>query len=125
MVGFSVVLEGELLKFNGKLFKHPDTLPLDRAQLELLVEAARADWKHVEPAIFGTLLERALSPGERHKLGAHYTPRAYVERLVLPTVIEPLRKEWTEAQAAAMTLAAEGKHDEAVRSLVKFRQARF
>jgi len=34
-----------------------------------------------ERAIFGTLLERALDPVECHKLGAHYTPRAYVERL--------------------------------------------
>jgi hypothetical protein len=50
----------------------------------------------VEPAIFGTLLERALDPDERHKLGAHYTPRAYVERLVLPTVIEPLREDWND-----------------------------
>ncbi len=105
--GFSAVIAGNVLRFNGKLFKQPDTLPLDTAQLTLLIEAARADWKHVEPAIFGTLLERALSPGDRHKLGAHYTPRAYVERLVLPTVIEPLRKEWGEAQAAALVKAAE------------------
>src|SRR5690606_26313896 len=70
--GFSAVIAGNVLRFNGKLFKQPDTLPLDTAQLTLLIEAARADWKHVEPAIFGTLLERALSPGERHKLGAHY-----------------------------------------------------
>lgn len=50
---------------------------------------------------FVTLLERALSPGERHALGAHYTPRAYVERLVLPTIVEPLREEWRNVQAAA------------------------
>lgn len=118
--GFSAVIAGNVLRFNGKLFKQPDTLPLDTAQLTLLIEAARADWKHVEPAIFGTLLERALTPGERHKLGAHYTPRAYVERLVLPTVIEPLRKEWGEAQAAAMTLAAEDKPDDAVKELRRF-----
>jgi hypothetical protein len=118
--GFSVVLAGDVLRFNGKLFKRPDVLPLDSSQIRLLLEAARADWKHVEPAIFGTLLERALSPDERHKLGAHYTPRAYVERLVLPTVIEPLRKEWGEAQAAAGTLAAENKPDAAVAELRRF-----
>jgi hypothetical protein len=118
--GFSAVLAGEVLRFNGKLFKQPDTLPLDRDQIALLLQAAKADWKHVEPAIFGTLLERALSPDERHKLGAHYTPRAYVERLVLPTVIEPLREEWADAQAAAMTLAAEGKNDDAVAELRRF-----
>ncbi|WP_447729883.1 type IIL restriction-modification enzyme MmeI [Pseudoxanthomonas suwonensis] len=71
--GFSAVLAGEVLRFNGKLFKQPDVLPLDATQLDLLIEAARADWRHVEPAIFGTLLERALSPKDRHKLGAHYT----------------------------------------------------
>lgn len=118
--GFSAVLANNVLQFNGKLFKQPDVLPLDKDQLALLIDAARADWKHVEPAIFGTLLERALSPGERHKLGAHYTPRAYVERLVLPTVIEPLREEWSIAQAAAGTLAAEDKPDEAVNELRRF-----
>ena len=118
--GFSAVLAGQVLQFNGKLFKQPDTLPLDTAQIQLLIDAASAKWEHVEPAIFGTLLERALSPGERHKLGAHYTPRAYVERLVLPTVIEPLRGEWSDAQAAALTLAAEGRQDEAVAELLKF-----
>ena len=40
-------------------------------------------------------------------MGAHYTPRAYVERLVLPTVIEPLRVDWANAQAAALVLAHE------------------
>jgi hypothetical protein len=105
--GFSGAIASEVLRFNGKLFKQPDTLPLTREQIALLIEAARAKWEHVEPAIFGTLLERALDPGERHKLGAHYTPRAYVERLVLPTVIEPLRGEWSDAHAAAILKASE------------------
>ncbi|MEJ5207091.1 DNA methyltransferase [Denitratimonas sp. CY0512] len=118
--GFSAVLAGDVLRFNGKLFKQPETLPLDAAQIALLLDAARADWQHVEPAIFGTLLERALSSKDRHKLGAHYTPRAYVERLVLPTVIEPLRREWSDAQAAAGTLADEGKADAAIAELKRF-----
>ncbi|MGV0976859.1 MAG: class I SAM-dependent DNA methyltransferase, partial [Azonexus sp.] len=107
--GFSVVLRHTLPRFNGKLFKTPDVLPLDRDQIGLLREAASADWTLVEPAIFGTLLERALDPAERHSLGAHYTPRPYVERLVLPTVIEPLRERWANVQAAALLLANEGK----------------
>ena len=118
--GFSAVLANKVLRFNGKLFKEPAVLPLTKGQLQALLEAAQADWRHVEPAIFGTLLERALSPSERHKLGAHYTPRAYVERLVLPTVIEPLRAEWSAAHAAALTLAAEEKPKEAVAELLKF-----
>jgi hypothetical protein len=88
--------------------------------LDLLIAAGRADWRDVEPAIFGTLLERALDPRERHKLGAHYTPRAYVERLVLPTVIEPLRAEWQTVQAAAVTLAQAGDLAGAAREVETF-----
>jgi hypothetical protein len=111
--GFSVVLRATLPRFNGKLFKQPEVIALDREQIGLLLQAAHADWTQVEPAIFGTLLERALTPSERHALGAHYTPRAYVERLVLPTVVEPLRGEWRNVQAAALLLANEGRLDAA------------
>ncbi len=83
-------------------------LPINGLQLGLLKNAARQNWRTVEPAIFGTLLERALNPGERHQLGAHYTPRAYVERLVLPTVIKPLRADWENVRAAAITHARAG-----------------
>lgn len=118
--GFSPILEGKLLRFNGGLFADPRAIALDRDQLELLVRASEANWRYVEPAIFGTLLERALNPRERHKLGAHYTPRAYVERLVLPTIIEPLRNEWREVQAAALTYEQQGKHKEAVAEIRAF-----
>lgn len=61
--------------FNGHTFHEAKALPLSAAQVQLMREAAAADWTTVEPAIFGTLLERALDPRERHRLGAHYTPR--------------------------------------------------
>ncbi|MEM5431847.1 class I SAM-dependent DNA methyltransferase [Cupriavidus oxalaticus] len=115
--GFSAALVKPVLRFNGKLFKGAEadgySLLLTTEQIDLLIQAARANWREVEPAIFGTLLERALDPTERHALGAHYTPRAYVERLVMPTVIEPLRAEWANAQAAALMLAREATELEA------------
>ncbi|MCW1937819.1 class I SAM-dependent DNA methyltransferase [Pseudomonas sp. MDMC_285] len=120
--GFSPILESTLLKFNGGLFAEASAIALDRDQMELLLKASEADWRYVEPAIFGTLLERALNPRERHKLGAHYTPRAYVERLVLPTVIEPLRAEWKEVQAAALTYESLGKQKEAVEEVKAFQR---
>ncbi|MDK9715136.1 MAG: hypothetical protein OEL86_13725 [Sulfuritalea sp.] len=117
---YSTAVRAALPKFNGKLFKSPDVLPLTKAQIALLLEAAKADWTQVEPAIFGTLLERALDVHERHALGAHYTPRAYVDRLVQPTVIEPLRRAWAYVQGAAVLLATEGKQKEAVAELRAF-----
>ena len=106
--GFSPILRAKLRRFNGGLFEDCEALPLNDDQLELLIEAGKANWREVEPAIFGTLLERALDPIERHKLGAHYTPRAYVERLVMPTIIDPLRDEWDAVRTAAVTLATRG-----------------
>lgn len=111
--GYSRDLRATLLHFNGGLFATPAALPVNDAQLELLIAASRADWRDVEPAIFGTLLERALDPRERHKLGAHYTPRAYVERLVRPTLIDPLREEWHGVQAAASQLMLKGRAKDA------------
>ncbi len=122
--GFSAALAVDVLRFNGKLFKDPGAsgyvLPLDDGQIGQLLAAAKSNWREVEPAIFGTLLERALEPAERHALGAHYTPRAYVERLVLPTVMEPLRADWADVQAAAMVLAHDGKLEEARAEVRKF-----
>jgi len=111
--GFSQVLMLDLMRFNGGLFKDADALPLSNVQLSLLIDAAEKDWREVEPAIFGTLLERALDKRQRHKLGAHYTPRAYVERLVVPTIMDPLRGDWRNVQAAALTLANQGQMEQA------------
>ncbi|MDI9848974.1 class I SAM-dependent DNA methyltransferase [Rhodoblastus sp. 17X3] len=106
--GFSYALERDVLKFNGYLFKDRTALKLPREEISELYEASKADWRQVEPAIFGTLLEQALNPAERRKLGAHYTPRAYVERLVVTTVLEPLKAEWANVQAAAESRRASG-----------------
>ncbi|MCL2075618.1 MAG: class I SAM-dependent DNA methyltransferase [Betaproteobacteria bacterium] len=119
---FSVLLDKQLLRFNGHIFYDPEVLPLEREHLGILLEAAKADWREVEPAIFGTLLEHALNPKERHKLGAHYTPRAYVERLVIPTVMQPLRKEWDDVQTTASVLFNQGKEKEACKTVAGFHE---
>ncbi len=120
--GFSPILRQKILQFNGGLFADCTAIPLNRDQLELLIEAAKSNWAEVEPAIFGTLLERALDPVERHKLGAHYTPRAYVERLVMPTVIEPLREEWDNVYATAVAQYEADKVADARKTVRDFRE---
>ena len=96
--GHSTFLRAKILHFNGGLFEQVEVLPVNKAQLGLLIEASGMDWSDVEPSIFGTLVERALNAKERHRLGAHYTPRAYVERLVNKVVVEPLRDDWQGVQ---------------------------
>jgi hypothetical protein len=118
--GFAPALGATLRRFNGYLFKDRSAIPLQADELDVLIEAAKADWTQVEPAIFGTLLERALDAKERAKLGAHYTPRAYVERLVMPTVIEPLRADWAGVRGAATQLLEAGKTEEARKTVEAF-----
>ena len=119
---FAFALERKVRKFNGYLFKNRTALPLPKEEIGELYQAAKADWKQVEPAIFGALLEQALNPAERRKLGAHYTPRAYVERLVVATVMEPLRAEWANVQATAEVKRADGDAKGAAREVEAFHE---
>lgn len=98
---YSTSVRERMKRFNGKLYEDAQVYPLGREEIGELLAAAEHDWKEVEPAIFGTLLEQALDPQERARLGAHYTPRAYVERLVVETVIGPLREDWRAVLGAA------------------------
>jgi hypothetical protein len=106
--GWAHALRQEVKKFNGEFFRNCAALPLGREEIGELRQAASYTWKDVDPSIFGTLLEQALDPEERKRLGAHYTPRAYVERLVVATIIEPLREDWRNVQATAETKRASG-----------------
>ena len=118
--GIAAAIRARIPRFNGDLFANARAYALGREEIGELRRAAEADWREVEPAIFGTLLEQALDPAERRRLGAHYTPRAYVERLVIATVIEPLRDDWRDVLAAAEQLKAEGDAKGAVAVVADF-----
>ncbi len=112
---------GTYLKhFNGSLFTNAKAFPLGREEIGELLAAASHDWRYVEPAIFGTLVEQALEPGERRKLGAHYTPRSYVERLVQVTVMEPLRADWDAVRIKIGDALERGEPAEAVAAVRAF-----
>jgi hypothetical protein len=114
---FSHVIEARVKHFNGGLFKNTTAFELRKEEIGTLLLAAKSDWREVDPAIFGTLLEQALDPEERRKLGAHYTPRAYVQRLVEVTVMEPLREA---ALTKAEVAKEDGEDDDAIRIVREF-----
>ncbi|MFD1789688.1 class I SAM-dependent DNA methyltransferase [Sphingomonas floccifaciens] len=108
---FSLAIGAAVKHFNGGLFENARVFRLEPEEIGELIAAAEADWRTVEPAIFGTLLEQALDSEDRAKLGAHYTPRAYVESLVNATIMEPLRARW-ERVHGAIELARSENDDE-------------
>jgi len=77
--------------FNGGLFTSPVTLPLGDAQLAALTKASEANWKYVDPHIFGSVFQGIMNDAERHKSGAHYTAHDDIMRVVGPTIVEPWR----------------------------------
>lgn len=114
---WSWVVKEEVRYFNGSLFDTVKTYVLSESDRGELLAAAKHDWRHVEPAIFGTLLEQALTPTERAKLGAHYTPRPYVERLVQATIMDVLEPEWQAAQHSLASATAFHTRLKALRTL--------
>lgn len=80
--------------FNGNLFDGPGVIPLTQPEIEIVRKVSRLDWSEIEPAIFGTLFERGLDPDRRTQLGAHYTDRDSIARLVEPVLMAPLRREF-------------------------------
>ena len=94
--------------FGGKLFHHCHVYRLGPEALTALRNAAARSWENVEPALFGALLEGALDPLERRRLGAHYTPRIHVERMVQAVIMEPLRTDWGRTQGKIERALNEG-----------------
>ena len=97
-VGFEPVA-----RFNGGLFDDDTALPLDRQGIETALKAAALDWSEIDPSILGTLFERGLDPDKRSQLGAHYTDRDKIMRIVDPVIVRPLLAEW---EAAKVGIAA-------------------
>jgi hypothetical protein len=117
---FVNAIRAPVKRFNGKLFADARAFELAKEDVGELLAAAQVDWTDVEPAIFGALLEQALSTAERARLGAHYTPRPYVERLVTATLMDPLRADWSARQDAANRAAAEGRPADALKEISTF-----
>lgn len=107
--------------FNGGLFDDDDVLPLGIVAVEDLRNAARLDWKAIDPTIFGTLFESGLddkkralmaslfdapdpgaeaqarlftAPAPDRGVGIHYTDQATIMKIIEPVVTAPLRREW-------------------------------
>ena len=117
--------------FNGGLFDDDTALPLNKAEIEATLKASALDWSEIDPSILGTLFERGLDPSKRSQLGAHYTDRDKIMRIIEPVVIRPWLAEWETAKAriadslerrtAARSTAAQTRnHREAERLLAEF-----
>ena len=93
--------------FNGGLFDGADVIRLETGDIDVVRSVSELDWSEVEPSIFGTLFVRGLDPDRRSQLGAQYTDRDSIIRLVEPVLIAPLRREFEEIKARVASLLPE------------------
>ena len=79
--------------FNGGVFKAIEPLDLSFSQWRLLYKASQQDWSRVRPSIFGSIFESGIDKKVRHGSGIHYTSELDIQKIVGPTIIEPLKKQ--------------------------------
>lgn len=84
----------DILWFNGGLFDDDTALKLELSEIKMIYETAKKDWSDIDPSIMGTLFERGLDPAKQSQLGAHYTDRDMIMKIINPVIIEPLTEEW-------------------------------
>ena len=79
---------------NGRLFA--ESLPMadfTSAMREALLDACALDWSAISPAIFGSLFQSIMDVDARRNLGAHYTSKENILKLIKPLFLDEL---WAE-----------------------------
>ena len=89
----------QLPHVNGTLFNENLPIPsFDGEMRSRLLDVCNFDWGKVSPAIFGSLFQSVMEPGERRTLGAHYTSEANILKAVRGLFIDDLRREFQRIQ---------------------------
>ncbi|MDP2260768.1 MAG: class I SAM-dependent DNA methyltransferase [Caulobacter sp.] len=106
--------------FNGGLFDDKPALPLERPDLKEIADtAAEHNWSEIDPSVFGNMFEEALkATRERAALGAHYTDREKILKIVDPVIVRPLTAEWEAALADILAALDDRDAAEAERKAV-------
>jgi type II restriction/modification system DNA methylase subunit YeeA len=88
----------DILWFNGGLFDDDVALKLEPIEIKMIYDTALKDWSDIDPSIMGTLFERGLDPSKQSQLGAHYTDRDMIMKIINPVIVEPLTEEWEDVK---------------------------
>ena len=92
---------------NGGLFEKEHPVPvLSRKSRKLLIENGEMDWKSINPDIFGSMFQSIVDLEQRHELGAHYTSRENIMKVINPLFLDSLREDFEKAKASPKKLEA-------------------
>jgi hypothetical protein len=83
------------------------TVPrLNRAARVLLERASELNWRDIDPAIFGSMLQAVADENERSALGMHYTSTPNILKVLNPLFLDDLRAALDDAGRHARKLSA-------------------
>lgn len=83
---------------NGGLFNHKINAPLFTAKArKTLIELGELQWKHINPDIFGSMIQAVVIPEYRSDLGMHYTSVENILKLIKPLFLDELYEAYENA----------------------------
>jgi hypothetical protein len=91
---------------NGAIFKN--ALPLasfDNKMRKLLLECSKEfDWSKISPAIFGAMFQGVMDEEKRRNLGAHYTSRDNIMKIINPLFLDNLKVDFEKSKTTKKEL---------------------
>ncbi|WP_298218408.1 DNA methyltransferase, partial [Halothiobacillus sp.] len=83
---------------NGGLFSGSTQVPrFTRIARTYLTHAGNLNWKHINPDIFGSMIQAVADDEERGALGMHYTSVPNILKVLNPLFLDDLRAQLAEA----------------------------
>lgn len=83
---------------NGRLFADAADCPtFTKKAREIILECATLDWSVINPDIFGSMIQAVAHPGQRAKLGMHYTSVENIMKVIKPLFLDELNEQLEKA----------------------------
>lgn len=83
---------------NGGLFGQKINSPIFTAKArKTLIELGELQWKHINPDIFGSMIQAVVIPEYRSDLGMHYTSVENIKKLIKPLFLDELYEAFENA----------------------------
>lgn len=84
---------------NGGLFAEQTEVPaFSKRAKRVLIEAAKLDWKEINPDIFGSMIQAVVDDDMRGDLGMHYTSVPNIMKVLHPLFLLSLEEEFETAR---------------------------
>ena len=84
---------------NGGLFQDEISIPkFNKEARNILEESGELDWSHINPDIFGSMIQAVVNPDQRGNLGMHYTSVPNIMKVIKPLFLDDLYEELEKAR---------------------------